>query len=392
MASQPLIPALSSPRPVSAEAAPLRPTVVEVDTSALGHNLRELRRVVGPNIRILAVVKADAYGHGAVPCARAFVEAGADWLGVALVEEGVELRRAGLLVPICVLSGLADLADARAIVSNRLAPIVFRPDQLEAIAAAARAAGLSRYPVHLKLDTGMGRWGALGHEIPAILDTLARLPELELEGLATHFSSAESDPDTTCQQLAAFADLEATLRLRGHSPRLRHLANSAGLLAHPAARADMVRPGLALYGSAPSNKLAGGVDLRPALTLRTRVVHLKPVGAGFPVSYGETFVTSRSSVIGVLPIGYADGLPRRASNRAELLVRGRRVPVVGRITMDTTMVDLTHVDGVTVGDEAVIIGRQGAVCIDAGELAGHADTIAYEILTGIGKRVPRTYR
>jgi alanine racemase len=382
--TQPLIPALSPPRPAPPEVAALRPTVVEVDTAALAHNLREVRRRVGPQVRIQAVVKADAYGHGAVPSARAFVEAGADWLGVALVEEGVELRRAGLLVPICVLSGLASPDDARAVVSHRLTPIVYRPDHLDAISAAAKNAGLARYPVHFKVDTGMGRWGALPGEVAPFLDALARHPELDLEGFATHFASADGDPDATLAQVRLFADVDASLQNRGFSPRIRHLANSAGL-ALADAHADMVRPGLALYG-------LGAPALRPALTLRTRIAHLKPVPQGFPVSYGATFVTSRDSILGVLPIGYADGLPRRVSNRAEVLVRGRRVPVVGRVCMDACMVDVTHVDGVQPGDEVVIIGRQGAVRLGADELATHADTISYEILTGIGKRVPRTYR
>jgi alanine racemase len=388
--TQPLLPALVPPRPVPADVAALRPTIVEVDTGALAHNLRTVRRLVGDGVRILAVVKADAYGHGAVPCARAFVEAGADWLGVALVEEGVELRRAGLLTPICVLSGMAGVDDAKVLVAHRLTPLIYRPDHLAAMGAAVRAAGLSSYAVHLKVDTGMGRWGALPEEVDAFLTALRRHPELELEGLATHFACADDeDPAAVGRPLALFREVEALVRQRGFDVRLRHLSNSAAVLAHPLTHVDMVRPGLMLYGQSP---VAQVTDLRPALTLRTRIAHLRDVPAGFSVSYGGTFVTARPSRLATLPIGYADGLPRRASQRARMLVRGHHAPVVGRICMDACVLDVTGVPGAALGDEVVIIGEQQSASIRADELAAHADTIAYEILTGLGKRVPRIYR
>ncbi|MFM2152316.1 MAG: hypothetical protein RL199_751 [Pseudomonadota bacterium] len=388
--TQSLLPALVPPRPVPADVAVLRPTVVEVDTSALAHNLREVHRLVGGAVRVLAVVKADAYGHGAVPCARAFVEAGADWLGVALVEEGVELRRAGLLTPICVLSGMAGIDDARVLVAHRLTPLIYRPDHLAAMGAAVRAAGLSRYAVHLKVDTGMGRWGALPQDVDAFLAALRRHPELELEGLATHFASADEDDVAAVERpLALFREVESLVRAKGFDVKLRHLSNSAAVLSHPSARFDMVRPGLMLYGQSP---VAGVSGLRPALTLRTRIAHLRDVPAGFTVSYGGTFVTSRPSRLATLPIGYADGLPRRASHKARMLVRGHHAPVVGRICMDACVLDVTGVPGAALGDEVVIIGEQQGACVGADELASHADTIAYEILTGLGKRVPRTYR
>lgn len=390
--TQPPLPPLAPPRPVPAEVAGLRPTVVEVDTQALGHNLGQARRLCGPGVKVLAVVKADAYGHGAVPCARAFVAAGADWLGTALVEEGAELRRAGLLAPICVLSGLAG-DDARVLVSSRLTPMVYRADHLASVAAAARAAGLARYGVHLKVDTGMGRYGVLPADVGAFLDALAAHPGLELEGLATHFACADAgDPDAMEQPLAAWREVEATVWARGLRPRLRHLANSASLLGDRRTHGDMVRPGLMLYGHSPASRLVRRAELRPALSLRTRITHLKEVPAGFPVGYGATFVTSRPSLLATLPIGYADGLPRAVSNRAEMLVRGRRAPVVGRVCMDACVLDVTNVPEAALGDEVMIIGRQGSVGIEVEELAGHADTISYEILGGIGKRVPRTYR
>ena len=403
--TQPLFPPSTPPRPVPAEVVGLRPTVVEVETAALAHNLRYLRARTGPSVRIQAVVKADAYGHGAVPCARAFVAAGADWLGVALVEEGVELRRAGLLVPVCVLSGIATPQDARVLVGYRLTPMVYRVDQLELVAAAARDAGLARYPVHLKLDTGMGRWGALPEDLPALMDRLAQLPSLELEGLATHFAHADSgDLAELAGPLQRFRALEQTLRARGWAPSLRHQCNSAALLCGGAlglgqGSGEMVRPGIALYGVDPleggdedGDEDGGATPLRPALTLRTRVAHLKSVGAGFAVSYGGTFMTARPSVLATLPIGYADGLPRAASNRARVLVRGRVAPVVGRVCMDACVVDVTDVPGAALGDEVVLIGAQGGARLEAATLAEAAGTISYEILSGLGKRVPRVHR
>jgi len=398
--TQPLFPPSTPPRPVPAEVVGLRPTVVEVETAALAHNLRLLRARTGPAVRIQAVVKADAYGHGAVPCARAFVAAGADWLGVALVEEGVELRRAGLLVPVCVLSGIATPQDARVLVGYRLTPMVYRVDQLELVAAAARDAGLARYPVHLKLDTGMGRWGALPEDLPSLMDRLAQLPALELEGLATHFAHADSgDPAELLGPLQRFRALEQSLATRGWSPTLRHQCNSAALLCGGAlglgqGPGEMVRPGIALYGVDPLEQAGDGAahPLRPALTLRTRVAHLKSVGAGFAVSYGGTFQTARPSVLATLPIGYADGLPRAASNRAQVLVRGRLAPVVGRVCMDACVVDVTDVPGAALGDEVVLIGAQGGARLAAATLADAAGTISYEILSGLGKRVPRVYR
>ena len=370
----------------------LRPTAVEVDLGALAHNLKEARRLVGPEVKVLAVVKADAYGHGAVPCARAFVGAGAAWLGVAIVEEGVELRRAGLVAPICVLSGLAG-NEAGVLVQHRLTPIVYRPDQLAAVASAVRDAGLSRYGVHLKVDTGMGRYGVLPEDAGAFLDAFATHPALELEGLATHFGSADQGDDEAIRsQREKFEAVAQTLAARGLQPSLRHLANSACLLDHPETHADLVRPGLMLYGHAPAARLARRADLKPALTFRTRIAHLKSVPAGFPVSYGATYVTPRPSRLATLPVGYADGLPRAVSNRAELLVRGQRAPLVGRVCMDACLLDVTNVSGASLGDEVVIIGRQGALAVEAEELAVHADTISYEILCGIGKRVPRVYR
>ncbi len=389
--TQPLIPALVPPRPVPAEVALLRPTVIEVELAALAHNVALLRSRLAPGVKLLAVVKADAYGHGAIPCARTFVESGADWLGVALVEEGVELRRAGLLAPICILSGLGSHSDARVIVSHRLTPLVSRPDHLDAMAAAAHDAGLDRYPIHLKVDTGMARWGALPSEVGPFLDALQTHPGLVLEGLATHLACADSPEESAVSgPLHIFRGIEAFVRDRGFAPTLRHIGNSAALLAHPKSHGDMVRPGLALYGASPFDTPVDG--LRPVLTLKTRITHLKTLPAGAPIGYGASFHTTRSTRVATVPIGYADGLPRRVSNRARMLIRGRPASIVGRVCMDACMLDVTDIDDAALGDEVVILGRQGDATIGPDELGRHAETLSYEILTGLGKRVPRTYR
>lgn len=368
------------------------PIVAEIDRAALAHNLHAVRRRVGTGVRILSVVKADAYGHGATECAKSFVAAGADWLGVARAPEGVALRRAGLAVPVCVLSGLMG-GDADEVVAHRLTPLVYRADHLEALASAVRRAGHARFPVHVKIDTGMGRFGALPEESGALMDALSRQPQLELEGLATHLARADADDaGSVGRQLAQFDAVRQSFAARGLRPSMVHLANSAGVLGFARAHGDMVRPGLMLYGVAPDAFREGAADLRPALSWKTRIVHLKEVPAGFGVGYGHAFVAARDTRLAVLPVGYADGLPVPASNRAQVLVGGRRVPLVGRVCMDACMVDVTDLPQVAVGDEAVLIGSQGEDSLGAADLAAAAGTLSYEILCGIGARVPRVYR
>lgn len=380
---------------------PVRPTEAVVDLAALAHNYRLAVELGG--CPAVAVVKADAYGHGAVPAARALLAAGAPLLAVALVEEALELREAGLDAPILVLGSAYD-GGWEAIVRRALTPVVFTPDQVARLAAAARAAGV-RATAHVKLDTGMSRLGARPQELAALAEALRAAPEVAVEGACTHFACADEEPrETTERQVARFEEGLRTLARAGVAPRLRHLANSAGTIAFPHVRQDLTRPGIMLYGYLPFADgeafsvaaAAAGARLRRPLTWRTAIAHLKDVPAGAAVSYGGRWVAPRPSRIATLPVGYADGYDRRLSGRpgmgqAEVLVRGRRAPVAGTVCMDMTMVDVTDVPGVAPGDEVVLLGEQGGERVDADELARRAGTISYEILCGIGRRVPRRH-
>ncbi|HEU4384398.1 MAG TPA: alanine racemase [Anaeromyxobacteraceae bacterium] len=380
---------------------PIRPTEALVDLAALANNYRVAVEVGGRPA--IGVVKADAYGHGAVEAARELVGQGCPLLAVALVEEGLELREAGIAAPILVVGGAyGERFDL--LVRHRLTPVVFQAAHLRGLAEAARAAGV-RAAAHLKIDTGMGRVGIPPEDLLAFLDLARRTPEVALEGLCTHFASADlEDRALTERQVALFDEVAEAMARAGMPLRYRHLANSAGTVEYPAARQDLTRPGILLYGylpmlphasrSALARQVAG--RLRRVLTWRTAVVHLKWVPAGTPISYGGRWVAERPSRIATLPLGYADGYPRQLSGRpgfgrAEVLVRGRRAPVAGTVCMDMTMVDVTDVPGVENGDEVVLLGAQGDEAVDADELAERAGTIAYEILCGVGRRVPRRF-
>lgn len=369
----------------------IRPTRAEIDLGALRQNLAAVR-ALAPRAEVLAVVKANGYGHGAVLVARALEREGVRFLGVALVEEGLELRSAGVKAPILVLSGAYE-GGYELMVEHDLVPTVFRPEHLEGYARAARRAG-RRVKAHVKVDTGMGRVGLLEGELGPFLDVAARCPEVELEGLLSHFANADlADPAFTQEQVRRFKAALAALRARGISPSFRHLSNSAGVLALPEVRdgleLNLVRPGLMLYGLSPAARLRGVAELSPVMTWKTAIIHLKRVPAGTPISYGGTWVAPRESLVATLPLGYADGYSRMCSNKAEVLVRGRRARIAGRVCMDLCMVDVTDVPGVAVGDEVVLLGAQGGERITAEELAAHAQTIPYEVICGVGARVPR---
>jgi len=379
----------------------VRPTEAVVDLSAIAENYRLAGEVGGRPV--IAVVKADAYGHGAAPVALELQGLGAPMMGVALVEEGIALREAGVTTPVLVLGGAYD-DRYDLLVEHRLVPVIFDRQHVEGLARVARITGV-QVAAHLKVDTGMGRIGVRPHELDGLVALLQRTPEVALEGICTHFASADlEDRALTERQLALFDQAADALVRAGMPIRHRHLANTAGTLEYPAARQDLTRPGLLLYGYLPFQPrstrppLAQAVAgrLRRALTWRTAVVQLKEVAEGTPVSYGGRWVARRTSRIATLPVGYADGYPRRLSGRpgfgsAEVLVRGRRAPVAGTVCMDMTMVDVTDVPGVEPGDEVVLLGAQGKETIDADELADRAGTISYEILCGIGTRVPRRY-
>ena len=381
---------------MTAAVASLRPTTAHIDLGALRHNLAQVRRLAGAR-EVIAIVKADAYGHGAVPVARALAAEGVTRFGVALVEEGRALREAGIRGEVLVLGGFGeDQADE--IVELGLTATIFHPGHADALNEAARRAGRAA-PVHVKIDTGMGRLGFAVDAAPDAIAAVTRLPGLRLDGVMTHFADADlADPAYAREQMMRFDRVVEALASRGVSAPIRHAANSAAVMAASSWRSAMggplyeaVRPGLMLYGARPGPAVGAGVDLRPVLSLTTRILLLKRVPPGTPISYGRTFVTRRESLIAVLPIGYADGYPRALSNAGRVLVRGRAAPVVGRVCMDLTMVDVTDVPGAAEGDEAVVIGTQGAAAITVEEVADGAGTIAYEILCGIGPRVPRRY-
>jgi alanine racemase len=370
----------------------MRPTRAEVDLSAIASNVKLACRLAGPATKVMAVVKADAYGHGAVAVARTALEAGAARLGVAIPEEAIPLRAAGIACPILVLGPIAP-EQADLVAAHGLDQCVSDLSQAEALSRAARGSGRV-LDLHVKVDTGMGRVGIRPREVREVAEKILALPSVRLAGLMTHFAEAEAEePDFAREQLARFAEAarDVSAVLQGGMP-IRHAANSAALLFLPQARLDLVRPGIMLYGCHPRGRRHPAEPaLRPALRLRTAISQLKDVPRGAGVSYGRTFVASRDIRVATLPIGYADGVGRLLSNRGHVLLRGRRVPIIGRVCMDMTMVDVTDLPEVSVGDEAVLIGRQGAEEITADEVAELQGTISYEILCRIGPRVPRVY-
>ena len=366
-----------------------RPTRAEIDLHALSHNYAEVTRRIGGR-KVLAVVKAQAYGHGSVPVSRHLAGLGAHMLGVALVEEGRDLRDAGITAPILVM-GPVFPEQAEALVGANLTPVVYTLPVAKALSDAARNAGRT-VPVHVKIDTGMGRIGLTPEAAADFISAITMLPGVVVEGLMTHFADADlRDKKFAVVQMDRFESLIGSLDAKGITVPLRHAANSAAVLEYDRALLTMVRPGLMLYGYDP---LESGVaaDLRPVLSLVTRIAYIKQVPAGVPISYGRTFVTKRESLIATIPIGYADGYSRGLSNKGEALVRGKRVPVAGRVCMDMTMLDVTEVPGVADGDEAVLIGSRGNERISADDIAAKTGTIAYEVLCGISGRVPRVIR
>lgn len=372
-----------------AESPSERPTAATIDLNALTHNYREVKRRAGDR-KVLAVVKAQAYGHGAVPVSRHLVGLGCTMLGVALLEEGSQLRDAGIAVPLLIM-GPVFPEQAEAIVRAKLTPIVFTRAMAKALSSAADGAK-QEVAVHVKVDTGMGRIGIRPDEVVPFVEALVKLPGIAVEGLVTHFAEADlRDKTFAVSQLDRFEGVLRALEAKGLSIPLRHAANSAAILDYDRALLTMVRPGLMLYGYNPL-ETGAGPDLRPVLGLATRIAFLKHVEAGSTISYGRTFVARRDSQIATIPIGYADGYSRALSNTGEALVRGFRVPVAGRVCMDMTMLDVTDVPGVAEGDAVVLIGAQGNERITAADIAAKTGTIAYEVLCGISGRVPRVVK
>jgi alanine racemase len=371
----------------------------EIDLGAVAHNVRELRRITSTGSQLMIAVKANGYGHGAVPIAQTAIENGADSLAVARVEEGLELRKAGIEAPILIF-GYTAAHRAEILMAEQLVPTIFSLQNARGFSAAA-VSTKTKIPIHIKIDTGMGRLGipcdqlrasGNGDAIREILE-IERLPGVTVKGLYTHFATADhADKTYTNQQFDRFVDLTAALESHGMARPLLHAANSAAIIDMPQTHLDLVRAGISVYGLYPSREVARNrIALRPALELKSTIIHLKNVPAGTKISYGCTHETSAPTTLATIPAGYGDGYNRRLSNRAQVLVRGQRAPLVGRVCMDASMIDVGHVDETAVGDEVVLIGRQGDAFIAADEVADLLGTINYEVVTALTQRVARVY-
>lgn len=375
---------------------PERPTWAEIHLNNLAANFCAVKERVGNVAKVMAIVKANAYGHGAVQCARRLVKEGAEWFGVALPEEGMELRAAGIGQPILSLGGFWE-GQAQACIQQRITPVVYRLDMIAAIDRAARNAGL-KADVHVKVDTGMGRLGVRIDQLSEFVAALKEFQNVRIDGLMTHFAAAD---DAACQpltqnQIRRFDEAAALFCDQGHRPTYLHLANSAAIYAQRQSWGNMVRPGGVLYGLwrdvLPMS--VGEAGLKQVMSLHSRISLLKWVEPGETIGYGCTFETSRKTLIGTIPVGYHDGYMRGLSNRANVIVRGSYAPVVGRISMDLTLIDVTNIPDVQLNDQVTLLGAdRGNVetSITAEDLARIAGTVSYEVTCGVGQRVPRVY-
>jgi len=367
-----------------------RPTVAEIDLNALEFNYKELRKRIPRGVKFLAVVKADAYGHGAVPVSLKLQSLGVDYLGVAISEEGEELRKGRLKIPILVLGGIYK-GDIERIFKFDLTPVVFNEDSIAILSNEAKRKK-RRIKVHLKVDTGMGRLGVPLNLYKKLLEKLKRYPEVEIEGILSHFSMVDEDEEFTHEQWRKFQDALELAKNIGISYKYYHITGSAGIISFPYYCGNLVRPGIMLYGAYPSNSYKNLIKLKPVMSLKTSIHYLKWVFPGDRVSYGGTFIAKRKTKIATLPIGYGDGYSRFLSNKGEVLIHGKRAPIVGRVCMDFIMVDVTDIPNVRIGDEVVLIGKQKKEKITVEEIADKIGSIPYEILCLIGKRVPRIYK
>jgi len=363
----------------------IRPTRAVVNLDAIAHNL-ELLKQACPRSAVLGVIKADAYGHGAVPVARRLASEGVDGLCTALPEEGIELRQAGIRVPVLVLGGT--FADGAAdTIAYGLTPVIHDLEQLARLDEAAR--GLRNVIYHLKVDTGMSRFGVPVDDVARFLWNARRFSRTRLGGVMSHLAFAEHDAEETQHQVKKFREALATVRRSGYRPRMVHLANSAAALRFPETHLDLVRPGIALYGQTPMQDLAD--QLEPSMRVQTEIVQLRQLEPGQRVSYEGLFKASKLTTVATLPVGYADGFAGGNGTARPVLIRGQRVPVVGAVCMDACMVDVTSIPGVSIGDEVVLLGSQGDERIDALEIARSVGSVPHEVLTSVSRRVPRSY-
>lgn len=374
---------------VAPRKTPIRPTWAEINLDNLQHNYRQLKNLVG-DTKMMGVVKADAYGHGAVEIAKELVSLEVDYLGVATLDEAVQLREADICTPILIL-GYTPPDHIACCLDHGITPTVYTPEVAQACSDYAQKHNC-RVKIHIKIDTGMGRIGVTPDRAVDFIREVRRYPGVEIEGLFTHFSSAdEEDKSYTHHQLASFTTILETLESNGIHIPLKHAANSPATISVPESYFDMVRVGLSLYGLYPAPYMHDLVSLRPVLSVKSRVSFLKMVPGGSAISYGRKYITDKESIIGTLPIGYADGFTRLFTNRGEVLVRGTRVPVIGSVCMDQAMFLGDRAPQLQMEDEVVIIGQQGDECITVEELAKKMGTINYEIVTMVDQRVPRLF-
>lgn len=366
------------------------PNEVTIDLGALRHNFFEIKRLAGPDTRVIGVVKADAYGHGMIPVSRTLESAGVDCLGVFELEEGLELRKAGCTVPIFIMMGITS-DEVSDVVEHEFTPALFQIEIAEKLSRISAERGKAT-PVHIKVDTGMTRLGVRLEDLKSFLEQLLTLKGIKLEGVFSHFAVADQPGHTfTDQQVKRFREAVEECTRLGVSLGGVHIANSGALLGNKGLDLGMVRPGILLYGFPPAEGWAEAASFKPVMSFKSRVIQVRTVPPGIPVSYGCTYVTKERRTIATIPVGYDDGYSRLLSNNGEVLIHGRRVPVVGRVCMNLTMMDVTGVEGVTVGDEVVLLGAQGKERITAEEIAARIGTINYEVYCTIGKSNRRVY-
>jgi len=368
----------------------LRPTLVEIDLASFGHNFRAMQEKAG-GAGILSIVKSNAYGHGIERISRESIKLGAKILGVVSIEEGIFLRQRGISAPILVLGSIFPLSNFSYVIEYGLRPAICSMVAAKMLSAMAEKKK-KKIPVHIKIDTGMGRIGVHHKNAASFIREVASLEGIKTEGMFSHLAASDIDREFTLRQVARFSDIAKELEEDGIDVPYKHIANSTAVLNYPEARFNLVRPGIALYGLAPFAGAGDMIDLAPVLKLETKIVYLKKVLKETSVSYGRTWKAKRDSFIATLPIGYADGYSRRLSNRGRALVKGKKVPVVGRVCMDMTLIDVTGIEGVNVGDEVVLIGEQGKERITVEDIASKTGTISYEVVCGISSRVPRVYK
>ncbi len=369
----------------------IRPVWLEINLDAIAHNVRKIRQIVGKNTQIIAVVKANAYGHGAIEVSETLLENGITMLGVGVIEEGIVLREAGIKAPI-LICGLTANEQLKSLVMYNLTATVCRLKTIQTLSRIA-SKNKKKVGVHIKIDTGMGRLGIPGEDTLNFVKKIGQMENIEIEGIFTHFAATnEEDGNYTRKQFEKYKKALLELERERMNIPLKHVANSAAILNSSRFHLNAVRPGIIVYGLFPSPKTKQIVQLKPAAEFKTKIIFLKEVSAGKSIGYGETYTTTRSTRIATLPIGYADGYSWLLSNKGEVLVRGERAPVIGRICMDLCMIDVTHIGGVQIGDEVVLWGKQGSEMISVEEVAQKIGSIVYEVICMVDKeRVPKVF-